>query len=50
MSKAAFLPMIALVLAVIATPALAGPGGNSFSTGLGEFMNCLVSTMPRQTR
>lgn len=48
MRKTAFIPMIALVLGIVATPALAGSGSNSFSNGLGEFMNCLVTTAPRQ--
>ncbi len=48
MRKTLFIPVIVIALGIVASPALAGQGGNSFSTGLGEFMNCLVTTTPRQ--
>lgn len=54
MKKTAFLPMIALALGIgiAATPAIAGSGsgGNSFASGLNEFVNCLIQTTPRQAR
>lgn len=52
MRKIAVIPMLSLALAlgIVASPALAGSGGNSFSNGLGEFMNCLVRATPRQVR